>query len=366
MPLFEITPDQLRPLSQASLAEMKVRERDDLQRLLRTQIDVLGEDLYVVAEEFGDWEDSRRRIDLLAVDSEANFVVIELKRTADGGHMDLQAIRYASMVSTMTSERAAEVHADFLARIGENGAEARDRLLAFLGWDEADEEAFAPDVRIILVSEDFGKELTSAVLWLNERELDIRCIRLRPYQDGKTRLIDFQQVIPLPEAQDYQVQVREKVRVGRRERLERHDLRERFWTGLLGIVRQRNARHAGRKPSPRHYIVAPSGVRGLAWSYVIRPDSGSVELYIDRLNAGENKAIFDRLNAQRERCEAGFGAPLTWERLDHRRASRIKYEIDTGGYRSPESALPGIQAEMVSRMTKLEEVLGPLIPKAVG
>jgi|GEM_PF-2723103 len=66
MPLFEITPDQLRPLSLASLAEMKVRERDDLQRLLRTQIDVLGEDLYVVAEEFGDWEDSRRRIDLPA------------------------------------------------------------------------------------------------------------------------------------------------------------------------------------------------------------------------------------------------------------------------------------------------------------
>jgi hypothetical protein len=43
MPLFEITPDQLRPLTQASLAEMKVRERDDLQRLLRTQIDVLGQ-----------------------------------------------------------------------------------------------------------------------------------------------------------------------------------------------------------------------------------------------------------------------------------------------------------------------------------
>jgi len=33
-------------------------------------------------------------------------VVIELKRTNDGGHMELQAIRYASMVSAMTFERA--------------------------------------------------------------------------------------------------------------------------------------------------------------------------------------------------------------------------------------------------------------------
>jgi hypothetical protein len=345
---------------------MKVRERDDLQRLLRTQIDVLGEDLYVVAEEFGEWEDSRCRIDLLAVDSQANLVVIELKRTADGGHMELQAIRYASMVSTMTFERAAEVHADFLARIGENRAEARDRLLTFLGWDEADEDAFAPDVRLILVSEDFSKELTSAVLWLNERELDIRCIRLRPYQDGKTRLIDVQQVIPLPEVQDYQVQVRAKVRVGRRERLERHDLREKFWTGLLAIVRERGARHAGRKPVPRHYITGASGVRGLAWSYVIGPDSGLVELYIDRPDSIENKAIFDRLIAQRERFEVEFGSPLIWERLDHRRASRIKYEIDLGGYRSPESAWPEIQAEMVSRMSLLEKAFGPLLPGATG
>jgi hypothetical protein len=215
-----------------------------------------------------------------------------------------------------------------------------------------------------LVSEDFSKELTSAVLWLNERELDIRCIRLRPYQDGKARLIDVQQVIPLPEAQDYQVQMREKVRVGRRERLERHDLREKFWSGLLEIVRARNARHAGRKPGPRYYITAPSGLRGLAWSYVIRPDSGSVELYIDRADATENKAIFDRLIAQRERCESEFGAPLTWERLNHRRASRIKYEIDRGGYRSPEPDWPEIQAEMVSRIIMLEKAIGPLLSDA--
>ena len=34
---------------------------------------------------------------LLCIDREANLVVVELKRTEDGGHMDLQAIRYAAM-----------------------------------------------------------------------------------------------------------------------------------------------------------------------------------------------------------------------------------------------------------------------------
>ena len=43
----------------------------------------------VIAEEFGDWLDSSRRIDLLCLDSVANLVVVELKRTDDGGRLDL-------------------------------------------------------------------------------------------------------------------------------------------------------------------------------------------------------------------------------------------------------------------------------------
>ena len=160
MALFEITPESFRPIDQTSLIDMKLKERGDLQRLLRSQIEVLDPELYVISEEFGDWEDSKRRIDLLAVDKQGNLVVIELKRTPDGGHMELQAIRYASMVSSMTFERASQIHALFLQAKGHSPDEAESRLLEFLGWEEPDEEAFANDVRITLVSENFGIELT--------------------------------------------------------------------------------------------------------------------------------------------------------------------------------------------------------------
>src|SRR3546814_14859597 len=83
---------------------MQLQERRDLQRLLRENVAVIAPDTLVIAEEYGEWDDSRRRIDLLGIDRDANLVVIELKRTEDGGHMDLQAIRYAAMVSTMRSE----------------------------------------------------------------------------------------------------------------------------------------------------------------------------------------------------------------------------------------------------------------------
>ncbi|MCY2962316.1 MAG: DUF4268 domain-containing protein [Planctomycetota bacterium] len=359
MPLYEMTADTFRAIGEASFSDLKIRERDDLQRLFRSQVDVLGDDLYVLAEEFGEWEDSRRRIDLLAIDLEANLVVIELKRTTDGGHMELQAIRYAAMVSTMTFERAQQIHAEFLNRIGEPSEESRNRILTFLGWDEPEEESFAQDVRIVLVSEDFGKELTTAVLWLREREIDIRCVRLRPYLDGEKRLIDVQQIIPLPEANDYQVQIREKEQVGRKKRAERFDERQRFWEGLVAICRNRKTRHAHIKPGAYHWLGAGSGTRGLSLNYVIVQEEGNVELYIDRGAGAQNKNIFDQLHAKKTQIEQVFGGQLSWERLDTKRACRIKHVIDLGGYRSPEVDWPSIQEGMVSAMTKLENALLP-------
>ena len=72
-----------------------------------------------------------------------------------------------------------------------------------LGQD-LDEAAISTDVRIILVSADFGREITTAVLWLNRFEgMDIRCVRLVPYEIHGTVFLDIQQVVPLPEAADY-------------------------------------------------------------------------------------------------------------------------------------------------------------------
>jgi len=38
-------------------------DKPDIQRLLRTQIDVISDDLYVLAEEFSEWEETKRRLD---------------------------------------------------------------------------------------------------------------------------------------------------------------------------------------------------------------------------------------------------------------------------------------------------------------
>jgi hypothetical protein len=189
----------------------------------------------VIAEEFGDWDASQRRIDLLAIDGDANLVVIELKRDETGAHMELQALRYAAMVARITFDQAVATYENFLARNGRE-EDARSSLLEFLNWEEPDETTFAKDVRIILVAAGFSRELTSTVMWLNERELDIRCVQLRPHWHADELLLDVQQVLPLPEVSEYQVQVREKAR---RERATRaSDTRDltRYTLSIHGIT----------------------------------------------------------------------------------------------------------------------------------
>jgi len=222
MAIYEITSSAIKKIDETTFCTAGLKERYDLQRLLREQVDVISPGTLVIAEEFGEWEESKRRIDLLGIDKEANLVVIELKRTEDGGHMDLQAVRYAAMVSTMTFEKAVEVYYGHLRETG-SSLNAQEVMLEFLGWDEPDEDRFGQDVRIVLASAEFSKELTTAVLWLNQRELDIRCVRLRPYSlDGRV-LMDVQQIVPLLEAADYQVQVREKSKKERESRVSNVD-----------------------------------------------------------------------------------------------------------------------------------------------
>jgi hypothetical protein len=225
MPLYSLTSESITPLPPTNFSAEQIYERDDLQRLLRDQIEVLFPDeaMLVLAEEFGDWDDSRRRVDLLCLDSDANLVVVELKRTESGGHMELQALRYAAMVSTMTFEQAAQAHAQYLQQrdLAEEDVEhqARQAILQFLGWDESQEDGFADNVRIVLASQNFHRELTTTVMWLLEREIDIRCLRLIPYKLANGEIVlNVDQVIPLPEAAEYQIRVSQK---RQRERAER-------------------------------------------------------------------------------------------------------------------------------------------------
>lgn len=359
MPIFEVTDLALRPLQPTRFETEGLFERRDLQRLLRDQIGVLDEGLMVVAEEYGDWQDSARRIDLLCLDRDARLVVVELKRTEDGGHMELQALRYAAMVANMTFEQLIDAHRRYRQQRGLPPDEARGSVLEFLGWPDVQEDEFAQDTRLVLAAADFGRELTTCVLWLIDRGIDIRCVRLKPYrlEEGKL-LLDVQQLIPLPEASEFQTQIGAKRQAERQERSERHDLRFRFWEGLLPRASSRSEVHANRSPTKDYWLDGSAGRAGFKFTYVVREQDSQVELWIGQ-GAGQrerNKAAFQALLAQREAIERDFGAALEWQELPNKDGCRVRALLP-GGYRTEPAQWPAIQDAMVDAMVRLDGAL---------
>ena len=224
MPIYKVSENQILPLVRTTFQDQGIKERQNLQQMLKSKIEVISPDTLIVAEEFSDWEDSNRRIDLLGIDKNANLVVIELKRNENGDHMELQALRYAAMVSTMTFEKLTSV---FQGYIDKNmlPLDAEEQLLEFLEVESVEEDQFGQEVNIVLASAEFSKELTTSVTWLiNNYDLKIRCVRMQPYEHDGATFIDVQSIIPLPEVADYQVQISRKKQKERVSRTSERDL----------------------------------------------------------------------------------------------------------------------------------------------
>lgn len=191
----------------ARFADLDIWERRDLQTWVIQQPAILGEPLLVITSEFDQFDSSRDRLDILAIDQNSKLVVVELKRDRVAGYADLQALRYAAMVASMTPKEVAEAYAKFHKSTID---EARDAVAAFLDHP-FDETTFDDQPRIILASENFGHELTTTVLWLTQKfSLDITCVRLIPYNAGDDVFLSPQIIIPIPEAKDYQVRLQRK------------------------------------------------------------------------------------------------------------------------------------------------------------
>ncbi len=148
----------------------------------------------------------------------------------------------------------------------------------------------------------------------------------------------------------------------RQELAPRHVLRLEFWEQLLEQAKKRTSLHARIRPGKDHWIAAGAGKGGLAFTYVIRMGDAQVELYIDQGEAEVNKRIFDQLLASKKKTEAVFGEPLEWQRLDDRRACRIRHLLTLGGLADRDD-WPEIQEAMIDAMVRLEKALKPQIKR---
>ena len=87
-----------------------------------------------------------------------------------------------------------------------------------------------------------------------------------------------------------------------------------------------------------------------------------MELYIDS-DVERNKRAFDQLEAQKEVIESKLEA-LEWERLDHRKASRIAIRRP-GSIDNDQETLDEIRLWMIERLLAFKHVFGPRLAELV-
>jgi len=207
----------LEEFRETTFVRERIKEDPDLRYMLRNQPEIIEDELFILAEEFsGKWQGSGRSIDLLGLDQNGRLTVIELKRTSTGDYAELQAIRYAAMIRVLDSDDIVDAHRSYMTKWSIEG-EAEERIRRHL--DNTDIEEIDTDTpRIVLVSAGFSRELTTSVLWLNEKGIEITCIQIRPHLNGEELLIESSQVIPVPGTEELLVRVQEKKNTARYQR----------------------------------------------------------------------------------------------------------------------------------------------------
>lgn len=206
-------------------------------------------------------------------------------------------------------------------------------------------------------------EHTRAVTWLNETTPDdvaFYLVQVAAYRIGDSAPAPLFTVITGPSA--------EGKGFGRQKKqlAERHVLRLKFWEGLLERAKEKGVlTHAQRSAGKESWIGGASGRSGLSFNYVVwMDDEAAAELYIDTGDVGNNKRIFDGLFAKKAEIERAFGGALEWERLEDRRACRIRFTQHLGGLSAGESEWPKIWDPLIDAMQQLVTALKPHVRTA--
>ncbi|MCA1470318.1 DUF4268 domain-containing protein [Bradyrhizobium sp. IC3195] len=353
------TENSIEPLKSQTFADLGFRERQHLQEWIAKVPSCLGEELLIIQKEFSGFSDTNERLDLLAIDKQGALVLIENKLDDTGRDVTWQALKYASYCSGLSKENIRSIFQEYLDRRS-SGQDAKTALIEFLDAEDYEEISLNKGLtqRIILIAANFRKEVTSTILWLLNFRMRIQCFRVTPWRSGDEIFLDVDQIIPTKDAEAYMIGLAAKsldeVEAAAEEKTRNRE-RRKFWVELLEAAGPKIPRFANISPGTTPDLGAGSGVRGVPFKFVATRSYGRVELYIDRGEKQENKEIFDELQSQRSAIEATFKGPLSWERLDDKRASRIKAEMLGDPF--DDTQRESLMTFMVDAMVRFESAL---------
>jgi hypothetical protein len=356
--------NRITKLKEMSFSELGYTERNHLQEWLANQPDALGEELLIIQKEFDGFDDTKERLDLLAIDKQGSLVIIENKLDDSGRHVVWQSLKYASYCSTLSKLKIAEIYQKYLDKT-DPGKDAKPLICEFLGKEDFEDVGLnRNDQRLIMVAAEFRKEVTSTVLWLLKHKVFVKCFKATPFRDGSDLFLTVEQLIPLPQAEELMIGIAEKEvdeQSSEVDQVTRDQLRIDFWHRTLETLQEAKvALYRGVAPSRGHWLSTGSGLSGVQYVMIFNRDEARVQFELGSASKEQNKMLFDVLNAHAAELDKAFGAPLSWRRMDDKKASIVGYAKSFDGHNR--ESWPEMTAWLVEHIQRMEKLFNPQIP----
>lgn len=329
--------NRISRIQSKSFTELGFKEREHLQEWLANEPNALGEELLIIQKEFDGFDDTRERLDLLALDKYGNLVVIENKLDDSGRDVLWQALKYASYSSSLTKQQIVDIYQQYLARYCA-GMDAKANLCEFFNISDLEELVLNSGnaQRLVFVAANYRKEVTSTALWLLSHNIQLQCFKVTPYAMSDDLFLNVEQIIPTPEAKEFMIGINAKEAEETQTKTEissRHKIRPEFWARLLDVLRSSDCNIFNNiSPSKDNWISTTAGVSGCGYFLIFNKKEIRLELVFQLSSAERNKQFFDQLKANEDAINNAFGQPLTWLRQENVKQSKIVFVKECDAY----------------------------------
>lgn len=209
---------------------------------------------------------------------------------------------------------------------------------------------------IVWIVKQAREEHKSAIEWLNNNtnsDINFFLIELHAYKIGDSKPAPQFQIVEKPN--DFIKFSKNKtnsdsLNKSQSERLE-------FWNRFNDKLIEKGKPFNVRKATTNHWYAISIGTSEAHISVsLINQDSRIIiELYIS-----DNKELFDKLYENREEIETKFGHKLIWDKLENKKASRIKYYIKGLNF-DDHSNYDELIDESIDSATKMRDIFKKLI-----
>lgn len=321
--MYEVdrTNNEIIPIQEVTFTEKKLKERQHLQERIAKKPDVFGEELLIIQKEFSGWENSNKRLDLLALDGNWNLVIIENKLDDSWTDLVWQVLNYTAFCSTMTVEHIIQKFQSYLNTTW--WWKAEDRLEEFYSESQKWYEQILADAsgewnqRMFLVAREYRIEVTSSVLRLRERWIDIVCFKSNLYEHGSKILFDLDMIIPIQDAKDYLWRVADKKveeKVIKKQWSDIDVQRYAYWKQFLETTKDTLPEFQTLEPTIYWWLwLTVVGIKWCGYTIIIKKNECFVELATgEKPKWDVTTDFYEYMLSHKDQIEKQFWEPLLW------------------------------------------------------